>query len=65
MFVGPLILTFKTIVCDDSPRGVTNKDHFDPAANSHFVSLLTVNSGSKKKHDFAIAACALLILSGQ
>jgi hypothetical protein len=27
---------------------ITNKDHFDPAANSHFVSLLTVNSQEYK-----------------
>jgi hypothetical protein len=27
---------------------ITNKDHFDPTANSHFVSLLTVNSQEYK-----------------
>jgi hypothetical protein len=27
---------------------ITNKDHFDPKANSHFVSLLTVNSQEYK-----------------
>jgi len=27
---------------------ITNKDHFDPDANSHFVSVLTVNSQEYK-----------------
>ena len=27
---------------------LTNKDHFDPKANSHFVSVLTVNSKEYK-----------------
>ena len=27
---------------------ITNKDHFDPKANSHFVSVLTINKKSYK-----------------
>jgi hypothetical protein len=27
---------------------LTNKDHFDPKANSHFVSVLTINKKSYK-----------------